>query len=264
MISQASETEQNSVNTERKDVSIGNASGVVDLPLSPRDGLVDRPVAADLPIPSTETGVLSPALVKFRRPARPARALSRWGPWAHVMWFTIGIAVVAASVEFRILKFPATAPIAPATAQSAIGNKNLSGTVAFGLQADVRELKQGAIIRLQWDPTASVIRNSPVGILSISDGDISHQLVFKRRELDLGYTDYPAVSDEITFRLMVDDAGSPRQQSLLVLLGGRNPARTESVFPLYPPADIRHSDNGGEPNSLKPRVRQASPGSAAD
>ncbi len=200
--------------------SIGTDSSMFELPVSRGD--VEDTRGGGFPSDYLEEREGSRDLVKFRRPARARLAFWRWRLWPQALWFLVGIAVVGAATEFRIWNLYNPGLTAPASEQSARGNKDLPDTAAFPLQADIRESKPGAVIRLRWNPLATVIRNSPVGILSVSDGSMSRELVFKRRELDLGYTDYPAASDEITFRLMVEAAGEPKQESLLVLLGGRD------------------------------------------
>lgn len=220
---------------------IGTDSTVYELSPDGSEAVMDARAAAPSDDYPGEIGTSS-GLVKFRRPARSPRAPGRSHLWPRLVWSIAGIAVAVAAIEFRVWNFYNPGLMATASEQRAGGNDNPSEKVAFQLQARITESKPGPVIRLQWDPLASAIRNSPVAVLSVSDGDLSRQFVFKRRELDLGYTDYPAASDEVTFRLIVEEAGGPKQESLLVLLGGPNAESTESELSLHPPGEISRSD----------------------
>ncbi|MGA8598013.1 MAG: energy transducer TonB [Bryobacteraceae bacterium] len=236
--------------------SIGTDLGVFELSADGVDALVETG-GCGFPLDDLGESKTSPGLLKFRRPPRRRLVPWQWRFWWQSIWFVVGIAVLGAAIEFRIGHFYNPGLTAPASEQRASGNRDLSDTAAFPLHADVRESKAGAIIRLQWDPLAGVIRNSPVGILSVSDGNTSRQFVFKRRELDLGYTDYPPASDEITFRLMVEDGGGPKLESLLVLLSDGGAA--ESDLSPHPPGKIRRSGSGESSQaSLNARPQQPS------
>jgi Gram-negative bacterial TonB protein C-terminal len=200
----------------------------------------------------------APGLVKFRRATRPQRGDWRSQLRPLLIWSAMAIAVGAA-IRFKVWQFYNPRVTVPASDLRAGAKKNGAEEVTFPLRAEIRESGPGAVIRLQWNPSAKPIRNSPVGILSVSDGDLGREFMLKRRELDLGYIDYPAASDEVTFRLMVEDGGGPRQESLVVLLRARLAGHAESGSAAQPRGEIPGEATAQEPAQAPENPRSQGP-----
>lgn len=91
---------------------------------------------------------------------------------------------------------------------------------ALSLQAQTRLTESGAIIRLQWDPSAAAVRRSSYATLFVYDGATPNKVVLNRRVLDSGYMDYSPANNQITFHLIFEK-GRTEGEFLLVLLGAR-------------------------------------------
>ena len=104
------------------------------------------------------------------------------------------------------------------------GRQPEKATIA--LRAHTRRTISGAIIRLQWNPSAEPIRRSSYAMLYIYDGPTPRNLALRRQALQAGFLDYSPETGEVTFHLVLQGGGRLEGQSLLVVFGagGGTPA----------------------------------------
>lgn len=145
---------------------------------------------------------------------------------------------------------------------------------ALGLRTE----RNHSELLLSWDPAASAMATAARGHLSIADGQAAKELDLEAGELRRGRIAYAPVTDDVTFRLEVFDAGSGKSvvESLRVLSGappvlaagsrnGLPPPTVQSVNPRAVASPAGESALPAVPNrppAVSPAPGGATPGQA--